>query len=654
MDIYRNILATLNIPEGKPELVTAQLRALSQKVPYMYAFVILNVLALSHTHYEYVPIWMSVIVPGIFVLICIYRLFVFLGMRGKTFSEQETRRRLKVTGRLSFYLSLLFMAWTLSLMGYGTPYTQAHAISFAVVSGLGNAACLMPLGSAVAGMLAGAILPLVVYLALSGNVVFIAMGANFLVVGVVILLVLLYSIRDFQQMIESSVELKRERAAAQELSNVNFQLANIDSLTGLKNRRGFFSTLEKALTDNGAEGQVAIGLLDLDGFKPINDIYGHPVGDDVLREVARRLRAFDSEAIVARLGGDEFGLIFHSHDGAGDLLARGRQLCQMIREPFAMRTAIVRLSASFGLAVGQRGDRTVEDVLKRADFALYHAKNNDTGDAVLFSEQHAEQIRESLAMERHLRDADMEREMSLAYQLVFDSEAQKFVGAEALARWDSPVIGPVSPDIFIRAAERTGLISPLTEVLFTKMLTDIRDWPEEVFASFNLSAQDICVPERIQNLLDIAARMGIDASRLTFEITETAVMHDFERARDSLHLLKKLGAKVALDDFGTGHSSLSYLHTLPLDRVKIDRSFMTQIEGSTATRAVVETILDLCTRLGLDCIIEGVETEGQLVHMQKMGCTTFQGYLFNRPHDAISAKRIFTDKNAVARRRAVG
>jgi predicted signal transduction protein with EAL and GGDEF domain len=213
------------------------------------------------------------------------------------------------------------------------------------------------------------------------------------------------------------------------------------------------------------------------------------------------------------------------------------------------------------------------------------------------------------------------------------------VGAEALARWNSPVLGSVPPDIFIPAAERSGVIGQLTETLFRKLLAEFYDWPQHIFVSFNLSAHDICAPERIMRLINIADRRGIDPKRLTFEITETAVMHDFDRARESLKLLKHFGAKIALDDFGTGHSSLSYVHTLPLDRVKVDRSFIAEIENSSVTRAVVQTVIDLCAHLELDCIIEGVETDGQLQLMQKMGCTTFQGYLFSRPLDGVQTRR---------------
>ena len=346
-----------------------------------------------------------------------------------------------------------------------------------------------------------------------------------------------------------------------------------------------------------------------------------------------------SDLVAARLGGDEFGLILTGFRDEDELLARGEMMCERMRVPFRMDGFAVQMSGSIGLAVTEAEGIGAEELLKRADHALYHAKQGGNGSSILFSEELAERIRESLGVERHLRDANLEQEMSLFYQFVYDSDTEEIVGAEALARWDSPVLGSVSPSTFIRAAERSGTIGRLTEVLFRKMLDEFSDWPSHIFVSFNLSAHDICAPERILKLISIADRRGIDPRRLTFEITETAVMHDFDRAQESLRLLKHFGARIALDDFGTGHSSLSYVHTLPLDRVKVDRSFVSEIENSAVTRAVVKTIIDLCDSLSLDCIIEGVETKGQLALLQSMGCSTFQGFLFSRPLDGVSARR---------------
>ena len=639
MNSIKELIEFLRIPDNKPELNAAHLQALSTKVPLMYSFVIINLVGLGYTHLPYAPWWMSILVPGAFVVVSGIRFFRYAFIRGRELDAKDVRRRLKTTGVLSFSLSSLFTVWTLGLLNYGTPFTQAHAICFAVVTVLGNAVCLVNIRAAFLGMLAGVVFPVSIALGLSGNVVLQVMAINIIGVSIAIGLVLIKTHGDFEKLVESRAELEKERTAAQDLSRAYFELANIDALTGLQNRRGFFKTLDELLIEGGRSGPVAIGILDLDGFKPVNDIYGHPAGDRVLKEVAKRLVSMGPDLVAARLGGDEFGLILTGFKDEDELLARGEMMCERMRVPFRMDGFAVQMSGSIGLAATESEGIDAEELLKRADHALYHSKQGGNGSSILFSEALAERIRESLGVERHLRDANLEQEMSLFYQFVYDSDTDEIVGAEALARWDSPVLGSVSPSTFIRAAERSGMIGQLTEVLFRKMLAEFSDWPSHIFVSFNLSAHDICAPERILKLISIADRKGVDPRRLTFEITETAVMHDFERAQESLRLLKHFGARIALDDFGTGHSSLSYVHTLPLDRVKVDRSFVAEIENSGVTRAVVKTIIDLCDSLSLDCIIEGVETKGQLALLQNMGCSTFQGFLFSRPLDGVSARR---------------
>ncbi|MBU1176443.1 MAG: EAL domain-containing protein [Alphaproteobacteria bacterium] len=636
---FKDLIAFFRIPSDKPALNAAHLQALSTKIPLMYSFVIINIIGLAYTHFPHAPWWMTIAVPGIFVAISGVRLARYLSMRGRKIDAHQVRRRLQTTSLLALLLSAVFAVWALALLQYGTPYTQAHVICFVIVTVLGNAVCLVHIRAAFMAMLVGVVVPTTIILMLGGNVVFMVMAVNIVGVSVAIALMLVKTHGDFEKLIESGEDLEKERAAAQELSRAYFELANIDALTGLRNRRGFFNMLEDTLAENPDSGPIAIGILDLDGFKPVNDIYGHPAGDRVLREVGKRLAALGADMVAARLGGDEFGLILSGYRNEDDLVARGQMICERMRVPFRMDGYSVQMSGSIGLVALTPDVVEAEELIKRADHALYHAKQTGIGSAVVFSEALAERIRESMGVERHLRDANLEQEMSLFYQFVYDAQNDRMIGAEALARWDSPILGPVPPSTFIRAAERCGVIGQLTEILFRKMLAEFGDWPSNIFVSFNLSAHDICAPERILKLISIADRKGIDPRRLTFEITETAVMHDFERAQESLRLLKHFGAKIALDDFGTGHSSLSYVHTLPLDRVKVDRSFISEIETSAVTRAVVQTIIDLCDSLKLDCIIEGVETKGQLDMLQVMGCTTFQGFLFSRPLDGVSARR---------------
>ena len=619
--------------------------ALSKRVPLLYAIIMISVVGLAFTHVPHAPAWMTIGIPCLFGAVSIIRLFHYWHVGHAPSEDADVSAQIVTAGQMSFALSIAFVSWALALTRYGTADTQSQVVFFVGITSFGNAATVMHVRAALVAMLAGTLIPLLAYLALSANVVFMVMAINLLGVALAIATVLLHSSRDFDKLVTFSVELEHERSEAQRLSRVNFNLANVDALTGLSNRRGFFRTLESLIADQHETGAFAVGVLDLDGFKPINDIYGHPAGDKVLREVGGRLLALGERVTVARLGGDEFGLIVTGFSGRNDLLAYASSICEMMRVPFVMDRFSAQMSASLGMAICSSASGSAEELFRHSDYALYHAKHHANGSAVLFSDDHAEQIRESTGVERRLRDADLRKEIQLVYQVIYDSRHDAMIGVEALARWHNPMIGTVPPDVFIRAAERSGMIGQLTEVLFRKLLSEFDEWPEDVFLSFNLSAHDICVPERILKLISIAGKAGVDPKRLTFEITETALMNDFDRALESLQLLKRFGARIALDDFGTGHSSLSYVHALPLDRVKIDRSFVGQIETNPVSRAVVQTILDLCENLGLDCIVEGVETDGQLQLMQTMGCSTFQGYLFSRPMTGNEARRLINAAN---------
>ncbi|MBP2160632.1 MULTISPECIES: bifunctional diguanylate cyclase/phosphodiesterase [Asticcacaulis] len=405
-------------------------------------------------------------------------------------------------------------------------------------------------------------------------------------------------------------------------------LAHNDALTGLPNRRSFFAELEERLR----VGQpFDLGLVDLDGFKPINDVYGHAAGDAVLVEVGHRLQAAcPDDAIIARLGGDEFALILPSRRGKAELLALGRQICGSLRQPFHLGGATASLSGSIGVVRAGSEKASGTQLLERADYALYRAKANARGEIVIFDARHEGEMRDFNRVDTALRNGDLNAEMHIVFQPQYDLRTQRTVGFEALARWNSPQLGAVTPDVFIQAAERSGTIGKLTEILLRKTLTAVREWPEDLFVTFNLSTRDLHSWRAIEAIRDIVLSSGVAASRIEFEITETAMMTDFDQALKGLNALKGLGVRIALDDFGSGFSSFSYLHRLPIDTLKIDRSFITQI-ASSQTRMIVKTMIDLCGNLGLEHIVEGVETEAECAALREINARYVQGYLFARP-----------------------
>ncbi len=244
------------------------------------------------------------------------------------------------------------------------------------------------------------------------------------------------------------------------------------------------------------------------------------------------------------------------------------------------------------------------------------------------------EVRQSSKLERCLRHADLELEMSSHFQPIFDATRGKTAAFEALARWKSPKLGSVPPAVFVRAAERSEFINTLTQTLLRKALRCARTWPIDIRISFNLSVRDLTCREAIPNMIAIIEDSGVAPSRIDLEVTETAFMKDFDRASESLRTLKALGVGISLDDFGTGYSSLSYVHRLPIDKIKIDRSFIKDVETEATCRAVVKTIVELCRNLELTCVAEGMETDGQARVLRSLGCTMMQGYLFGKPMPA--------------------
>lgn len=616
-----------------PELMRAQVRAFSRQVPMMYALVLVNTIALSATHLHSSPPVLTLGFPGLLAVVSLARLVTWWRARRTAIDTAGAERLLRQTMVFAGMLGAGFTLWAFSLFPYGDAFAQAHVVFYMAITAIGCVFCLMHMRAA-AFLLTGIVVgPITVFLIASGKPVLAAIGFNMALVAVVMLVILLIAYRDFSRLVESRRGLEERQAEIQSLSDDYLRLANLDVLTGLPNRRQFFARLQRA-TDAAAAcgGRFAVGVIDLDGFKPVNDAYGHAVGDKVLIEAGERLRRDHGQPLfVARLGGDEYGLIIEADLDAQALQALGADLCAALREPYCFPGVTAQVSGSVGFAVYPRAAAAPNLLYERADYALYHAKQNVRGAAVVFSADHETAIKASGMIEQALRHADMDAEFHLAFQPLVDIKSERTVGFEALARWTSPTLGVVSPGDFVPVAERSGLIAAMSPVLLSWALKAAATWPEDVRLSFNLSVRDIASPEQIARIVAIIEESGVAPERIDLEITETAVMRDFDQAARSLASLKALGVRIALDDFGAGYSSLSYVHRLPIDKLKIDGSFMRGLEAADKRRAIVKTILDLCRNLGLDCVVEGVEAPEQLVLLQPLGCRVVQGFLFARP-----------------------
>lgn len=432
---------------------------------------------------------------------------------------------------------------------------------------------------------------------------------------------------------EVSARLKADAALAAALSASadTARLARLDPLTALPNRRGFFEMIETELAREGDGGKFVLALCDLDGFKAVNDGFGHAMGDRVLGEVATRLSLARSLKVrAARLGGDEFGLIVSGTPSDEQVAILGRELASSLQRAFVFDANALRLSGSFGFARTRPGD-SVADVLDRADYAAYVAKHRHRGTAVIFGAEHEAAIIKERQLERIVLGSNLEAAIYPVFQPIVDGTTGRVVSYEALARWRSDDGTSISPAEFIPMAERLALAPRITRIMMRKVLDVVPHLPPGVRVSVNLSVQDLASSQAVTALSELLSDQRNRPARIDFEITETAIMGDIGEASDALVKLLAQGARIALDDFGTGHSSLSRVHGLPLERIKVDRSFVAGLGMDRSSDAIVRTTLDLCRNLGLSCVLEGVETETQRSILLGMGGRLFQGYLFGRP-----------------------
>jgi len=422
---------------------------------------------------------------------------------------------------------------------------------------------------------------------------------------------------------------ERRRAEAEII-----HLARHDVLTGLANRAEFNAKLEEAskrVRRNG--GAVTVMMLDLDKFKAVNDTLGHPAGDQLLVEVARRLKASVRETdVLARLGGDEFAIIQeggpNQHEGA---IALALRIINAIARPFDLDGHPASVGTSIGIVLAPEHGLEPDDLLKKADLALYAVKAEGRNDFRLFRAEMLEESQTQQSAESELRNAIAQEEFELHYQPVIDARTQTLRGVEALVRWRHPTKGLIGPDRFIPLAESTGLIDQLGEWVLQKACTDAASWPDHVKVAINISAVQFKKGNLFDLILCTLVETGLAPERLELEITETALLDDQEAHLTTIRQLKNLGISIALDDFGTGYSSINYLTIFPFDKIKIDKSFTQGVLDRRDCRAIVASTLALAHGLGTVTTAEGVETEEQLEYMRNAGVDLVQGYLFGRP-----------------------
>ncbi|MHC8309066.1 putative bifunctional diguanylate cyclase/phosphodiesterase [Pseudomonas sp. GT1P32] len=423
------------------------------------------------------------------------------------------------------------------------------------------------------------------------------------------------------------------------------QLALHDTLTGLPNRVLLADRIGQAMSRVQEQGGCfALMFIDLDGFKPVNDAFGHHMGDLLLREVGLRLREdLRSQDTLARIGGDEFVLLVQLRDEHDALNLAARQV-GMIARSFRVAEHDLQISASVGIALYPGNGHTAEELLMNADAAMYHAKGAGKNGYSFFDASMNSNARKQLQLLQDLRNAVDQQQFSLYYQPKFDASNGRPVGAEALLRWVHPTQGMLLPDKFIELAEKTGLIIPIGDWVLNEACRQMREWYVLGYTDWriavNLSALQFCHTGLVQSVAKALATHHLPANSLTLEITETTAMSDADASMTVLNELSEMGVDLSIDDFGTGYSSLMYLKRLPANELKIDRGFVRDLERDSDDAAIVSAIVALGQALGLRIVAEGVETDVQQDFLTQLGCDSLQGYLLGHP---LPAERFMVD-----------
>ena len=620
--------------EQNDALIAAFGANIASRLPMFYCVVIVNIVMLAISFRGTAPAYLTDWLPLVFIAgVCLRALYWSpLKARRRPFAKiKRDVLRLPLTGTA---LSLTLALWALALYSYGDA-TQQSLVHYI---------CAITCFVGVLGMSHSPTTALTMALAVMvpSSLVFILSDHpnRFLIVPLQIVVSTLLVLinrgyhRDFVSLELSRQNLAQREREAAELAERNHEQATRDALTRAMNRRGILGLFETLLTEPG-KPLPWLALVDLDGFKLINDTYGHAAGDAVLCAVSSRIGEIPEFTAYGRLGGDEFAILLSGDMNRADVRGALERLTELISQPIPFGDRMLAIRTSIG--VHRCANADVSGNLERADIALYKAKETRNAAIGEFTKDDEQVMNDKRSITRVFTSADFERQLALVYQPIVDCETRRTTAFEALARWSPDGITWLPPTHFINLAETTGRMSELTAMVLAKALGECRAWEYGCSLNINLSARDILREDAAPWIARLVEEAGAPADRIVFEITETALVSDYRRAADNLHKLRQMGFRIALDDFGTGQSSLSHVNNLPLDHIKIDQTFARDMARSHSSRAIIGTIVTLARQLHLECIIEGIESPEQQAIARSLGLRIMQGYHFSRPVSAADA-----------------
>ena len=426
------------------------------------------------------------------------------------------------------------------------------------------------------------------------------------------------------------------------------KLASEDPLTSLHNRRVFRAKMQE-VCERPSQERFAVLFMDMDQFKVVNDTLGHRTGDQLLIQVAKRLQSVLEESdVLARLGGDEFAILLSAIQSNEQVEAVARRIIEAVAAPFSVDQNVITTGISIGIAIGPDHGNSADALLVAADLALYSVKVGARGTYRIFEKRMNDDVNSRREIELQLREALTNGGLDVHYQPIVDLHNYSITGFEALMRWPHPSKGMISPAKFIPVAEECGLIDALGHWILVEACNRAKQWPVDMRVSVNVSPIQLAKPDFVATVQSVLTTTGLDPHRLVLECTETIFIEDSEKMLSTLHKLKQIGVQIALDDFGTGYSSLSYLRSFPFDIVKIDRSFVSDLDASTSSSVIVQAVILIAGSLGIKTVAEGIETEAQLKLLKLLGCNDVQGYLLGKPAPASEIGKLVEQRSVRA------
>jgi diguanylate cyclase (GGDEF)-like protein len=615
-----------------PAFVDAYIASIAQRVPVLYVVVVFDVVLLNFSYYRIAPLPVELI--GV-------ALAVVAGIRGRGWrlqrigsqTHEDKRRALDRMSKVGGLFGLAFMVWTMSMALYGS-VEQRMLIEYvlAVTAFAAMIALAQAPRTALNVALAFSIPATGIFLG-SHNIDALPLTLVQLVFTATMMIAIVTSHREFVQRELTGQRLARKLARTARESRANFDRATIDDLTGALNRRAILQRLRDELA-KGDASPLWLALLDLDGFKHVNDTYGHAAGDAVLQSVADRIGTQPGVLAHGRLGGDEFAILLD----AGLDRAQARAVCQRlssaVSRPIVFNGTKLRVLCSIGLYSPDLSDTGA--CLERADAALYKAKQQGDGAVVLFGPEDEAALGQRALITRQFHNSVLEDRLRLVYQPMVDLRDRRVVGAEAFARWspDGRVWQP--PAIFMAMAHATGRMSEVTRLVLTRAIEECRPAENGIALSVNISSRDVVRDGIADILAEITQAAGGNPADLILDVTERALLDDPRRAARQLEALRAQGFRIALDDFGAGWSSLSQLRDLPLDLIKLNGALAAALPVDPGARAVAGMIVALAWQLGLECTIKGIETQAQAEAARALGITRMQGFYFGAPDTAVA------------------